>query len=141
MQRGDNRVRIRRASFAAPQEIVVRRPGTPAAPARVPTAPAAAAALAGSAHPRSRQEPAAIPNLLLVKIAHRRHLLRSRLAGRAAVRARRRTRAARQGALHHRTMKLMNEIEAEVGGIDRKQAGDERAAGGVRGGLFAIRPV
>ena len=36
VQRGDNRVRIRRASFAAPQEIVVAAP-TYAAPSAAPT--------------------------------------------------------------------------------------------------------
>src|ERR1700724_1297021 len=36
VQRGDNRVRIRRASFAAPQEIVVAAPSYAAAPEAPP---------------------------------------------------------------------------------------------------------
>ena len=68
VQRGDNRVRIRRAQFAAPQEIVVAPPAyasapyqaAPAtlAPAAVPTPPADAA---------KPEKPAADPNLVLVK--------------------------------------------------------------------------
>src|ERR1035441_2175864 len=67
VQRGDNRVRIRRASFAAPQEIVVAAPSYPAASA----APAFASA-PPSAHPameasKEKGEQPHDPNLALVK--------------------------------------------------------------------------
>src|SRR5271169_669597 len=68
VQRGDNRVRIRRASFAAPQEIVVAHPGYPgyaAAPAAAP-GPAAAAPIPAPTHESPKEKPAD-PNLVLVK--------------------------------------------------------------------------
>src|SRR4029077_18638281 len=66
VQRGDNRVRIRRASFAAPQEIVVAAPSytSPAAPAPAAASPAA------TAHPAieaPKGEKPHDPNLVLVK--------------------------------------------------------------------------
>ena len=69
VQRGDNRVRIRRASFAAPQEIVVSAPSYTAS---APASPASAAAspAAPSAHPAieaPRGEKPHDPNLVLVK--------------------------------------------------------------------------
>ena len=69
VQRGDNRVRIRRASFAAPQEIVVAAPSYTAS---APASPASAAAspAAPSAHPAieaPRGEKPHDPNLILVK--------------------------------------------------------------------------
>ena len=67
VQRGENRVRIRRASFAAPQEIVVAAPSYAAASA----APAFASA-PPSAHPameasKEKGEQPRDPNLVLVK--------------------------------------------------------------------------
>jgi len=64
VQRGDNRVRIRRAAFA-PQEIVLAPPSYAAAAQVHPVAPAAAAP-AGSPAPVEREK-GADPNLTLVK--------------------------------------------------------------------------
>lgn len=70
VQRGENRVRIRRAGFAsAPQEIVV----TPTGPAVASSAPAPIAAAPAPALEAAREKtekpekPAADPNLVLVK--------------------------------------------------------------------------
>jgi acetyl-CoA carboxylase biotin carboxyl carrier protein len=57
VQRGDNRVRIRRASFAAPQEIVVAPPTLPASVAAAPAQPAR----------EKDSQPGPDPNLVLVK--------------------------------------------------------------------------
>ena len=58
VQRGDNRVRIRRASFTAPQEIVVAAPSYAAASAPQPFAAAALRALRhGSAQGEGRAAP------------------------------------------------------------------------------------
>src|SRR5689334_11341902 len=70
VQRGDNRVRIRRAGFAAPQEIVIG-PQAASAPPPAQQVPAAA-----PAHPPVHtveapvgkpEKPAADPNVVLVK--------------------------------------------------------------------------
>src|SRR5690349_10856859 len=68
VQRGDNRVRIRRAGFAAPQEIVVASPTTVAAqPVQYTPAPAHSPAPAVEAPQEKPEKPAADPNLVLVK--------------------------------------------------------------------------
>src|SRR5271169_4538540 len=68
VQRGDNRVRIRRASFAPPQEIVVAHPGYAAAPATGPlTSPGPAATAPPAATHEAPKEKPADPNLILVK--------------------------------------------------------------------------
>src|ERR1017187_10532320 len=68
-QRGDNRVRIRRASFAAPQEIVMAHPGYAPAQAAAQAVAQAPAALAPTPAPtyESPKEKPADPNLVLVK--------------------------------------------------------------------------
>ena len=58
----------------------------------------------------------------------------SRLARLAAFRPRRRTGAGRQGALHHRIDEADERDRMRARGHHREQAGDERPAGGVRGG-------
>jgi acetyl-CoA carboxylase biotin carboxyl carrier protein len=64
VQRGDNRVRIRRAGFAASQEIVVAAPAYTAAPPALPAGVAAAPAET----PREKDsKPGPDPNLVLVK--------------------------------------------------------------------------
>src|SRR4029077_16096356 len=64
VQRGDNRVRIRRASFSAPQEIVVAAPSyaAQAAPSPSPAAPAAHPAIEAPKGEKPHD-----PNLVLVK--------------------------------------------------------------------------
>src|SRR5215470_1369335 len=72
VQRGENRVRIRRAAFASPQEIVLAPQAYPAAVAMpsgtVPATPAAAAATAPALEPAAEKaEKPPDPNLVLVK--------------------------------------------------------------------------
>ena len=67
VQRGDNRVRIRRAAFASPQEIVVNPPAYAAAPATVASQGAPQAALAPSEAAKPKGEKPPDPNLTLVK--------------------------------------------------------------------------
>jgi acetyl-CoA carboxylase biotin carboxyl carrier protein len=63
VQRGDNRVRIRRSSFAAPQEFVVAPHGYAAAPL-----PSQAGVAPAPSEPREKDsKPGPDPNLVLVK--------------------------------------------------------------------------
>src|SRR5258706_3564177 len=64
VQRGENRVRIRRAGFASPQEIVVNPPAYAAAP---PANMAPQAILAPSEASKPKGEKPPDPNLTLVK--------------------------------------------------------------------------
>jgi acetyl-CoA carboxylase biotin carboxyl carrier protein len=116
VQRGDNRVRIRRGGFAAPQEIVVASPAPVAAPAYA-TVAAAAHAPAVEAPKEKPEKPAADPNLVLVK---------SPIVGtfyeapapdaQPFVRVGERIQVGKVLCIIE-SMKLMNEIEAEVNGI------------------------
>src|ERR1043166_8307412 len=65
VQRGDSRVRIRRAGFAASQEVVVAPQAYAASPQPI-TAAASAGASAAADAPRL-EKPAADPNVTLVK--------------------------------------------------------------------------
>ena len=66
VQRGDNRVRIRRGgSFASPQEIVVSPYAAPPVAAVPPVAPTPAVAAVEPAKPKAEKQPDA--NLVLVK--------------------------------------------------------------------------
>ena len=102
VQRGENRVRIRRASFAAPQEIVVAAPSYAAPPRRRSRRRPAPPPLPRRGAAKAQRREAARSNLVLVKSPIVGTFYEAASPGRAAVRARRRTRAARQGALHHR---------------------------------------
>jgi acetyl-CoA carboxylase biotin carboxyl carrier protein len=118
VQRGDNRVRIRRAGFAAPQEIVVA-PQTVAAPPAYAPAPvhAPAPTPAVEAPKEKSDKPAADPNLVLVK---------SPIVGTfyeapapdapSFVRVGERIQIGKVLCIIE-SMKLMNEIEAEVSGV------------------------
>ena len=66
VQRGDNRVRIRRASFTAPQEIALAAPSYAAStpPSFAPAPPAAHSAMEA---PKEKGEKPRDPNLVLVK--------------------------------------------------------------------------
>ena len=101
VQRGENRVRIRRTtSVAGSQEIVLMPQAQQvAAPASAAVAGPAPTPAIGTPAPK---DPKSDPNLVLVKSPIVGTFYESRLPGFAAVRARGRTRAARQGALHHR---------------------------------------
>jgi acetyl-CoA carboxylase biotin carboxyl carrier protein len=68
VQRGENRVRIRRASYAAPQEIVVAAPSfAAAAPAQSSSVPAPSSAPPAIEAPKEKGEKPHDPHLVLVK--------------------------------------------------------------------------
>jgi acetyl-CoA carboxylase biotin carboxyl carrier protein len=110
VQRGENRVRIRRASFAAPQEIVMA-PAYGATPAVVP-----ASAPPASTHEAPKEKPAD-PNLVLVKSPIVGTFYESASPGAAPfVRVGERVQPGKVLCIIE-SMKLMNEIEAETSGI------------------------
>jgi acetyl-CoA carboxylase biotin carboxyl carrier protein len=143
VQRGDNRVRIRRASFAAPQEIVVAAPSytssapaSPAAAAAPPSAPSAHAAIEAP-----RGEKPHDPNLVLVK---------SPIVGtfyEAAspeappfVRIGERVQPGKVLCIIE-SMKLMNEIESETSGIIESKLVMNGQPVEYGEALFAVRTV
>ena len=143
VQRGDNRVRIRRASFAAPQEIVVAAPSytssapaSPAAAAAPPSAPSAHAAIEAP-----RGEKPHDPNLVLVK---------SPIVGtfyEAAspeappfVRVGERVQPGKVLCIIE-SMKLMNEIESETSGIIESKLVMNGQPVEYGEALFAVRTV
>jgi acetyl-CoA carboxylase biotin carboxyl carrier protein len=119
VQRGDNRVRIRRASFAAPQEILVSptayAPQTMAAPASATAAPAAVEPPApGLGAPQGKPSD---PGLVLVKSPIVGTFYESPSPGSAPfVRVGERVQPGKVLCIIE-SMKLMNEIEAETSGI------------------------
>ena len=119
VQRGDNRVRIRRASFATPQEFVVTAPGYAAVPPVAPpaaTGPAGAAPQPAPAHEPPKEKPAD-PNLLLVKSPIVGTFYESASPGAPPfVRVGERVQPGKVLCIIE-SMKLMNEIEAETSGI------------------------
>src|ERR1035437_7811925 len=114
VQRGDNRVRIRRSSFTAPQEIVVAAPSYAAAsaPASVSTAPPFAMKAQ-----KERGEKPHDPNLVLVKspIVGTFYEAASPEAS-PFVRVGERVQPGKVLCIIE-SMKLMNEIESETSGI------------------------
>jgi acetyl-CoA carboxylase biotin carboxyl carrier protein len=138
VQRGENRVRIRRASFAAPQEIVVAAPTYTSAPAAPP--PAAAAAPPATTHEAPKEKPAD-PTLVLVK---------SPIVGtfyEAAspdappfVRVGERVQPGKVLCIIE-SMKLMNEIEAETSGIIESKLVMNGQPVEYGEALFAVRAV
>ena len=116
VQRGDNRVRIRRASFAAPQEIVVAP--TAYAPQSVPaSAPAPIAAALPAPGTGASQGKPADPGLVLVKSPIVGTFYESPSPGSAPfVRVGERVQPGKVLCIIE-SMKLMNEIEAETSGI------------------------
>jgi len=115
VQRGENRVRIRRASFATPQEIVVAAPGYAAAPPVAAPSSAAAHSL-----PLTHEAPAAKPadpGLVLVKSPIVGTFYESTSPGAPPfVRVGERVQPGKVLCIIE-SMKLMNEIEAETSGI------------------------
>jgi acetyl-CoA carboxylase biotin carboxyl carrier protein len=116
VQRGENRVRIRRAGFATPQEIVVNPPAYAAAPPMVPAAPAhPALAPTEAAKPKGEKPPD--PNLTLVKSPIVGTFYESPSPGSASfVNVGDRVQPGKVLCIIE-SMKLMNEIEAETTGI------------------------
>ncbi|MGA2116991.1 MAG: acetyl-CoA carboxylase biotin carboxyl carrier protein [Bryobacteraceae bacterium] len=135
VQRGENRVRIRRAAFAASQEFVVSPQGA-SAPAPVPVAPAAA--------PRAEDKASAAKsdaNVALIKSPIVGTFYEGPSPGSPPfVRIGERVEPGKVLCIIE-SMKLMNEIEAETGGIiDSKLVANGQA---VEYGeaLFGIRTV
>ncbi len=138
VQRGDNRVRIRRASFAAPQEIVVAAPSYAAASAPQPVATAPPPAMEA---PREKGEKPNDPNLVLVK---------SPIVGtfyEAAspeappfVRVGERVQPGKVLCIIE-SMKLMNEIESETSGIIESKLVMNGQPVEYGEALFAVRTV
>jgi acetyl-CoA carboxylase biotin carboxyl carrier protein len=103
VQRGENRVRIRRAAFAAPQEFVHSAPAAPPPPSEAP-------------QDKGRDQPAD-PNLTLVKSPIVGTFYESASPGAAPfVRVGERVQPGKVLCIIE-SMKLMNEIEAEISGI------------------------
>ena len=141
VQRGDNRVRIRRSSFAAPQEIVVAAPSYAAAsapPTFAATPPAVQPALDAS---KEKGEQPRDPNLVLVK---------SPIVGtfyEAAspeappfVRVGERVQPGKVLCIIE-SMKLMNEIESETSGIIESKLVMNGQPVEYGEALFAVRTV
>jgi len=137
VQRGDNRVRIRRASFTAPQEIVVAAPSY-AAFAPPPNATTAHSAMEA---PKEKGEQPHDPNLVLVK---------SPIVGtfyEAAspeappfVRVGERVQPGKVLCIIE-SMKLMNEIESETSGIIESKLVMNGQPVEYGEALFAVRTV
>lgn len=138
VQRGDNRVRIRRASFAAPQEFVVAAPSYAAASAPPHFAPAAHSAMEA---PKEKGEQPHDPTLVLVK---------SPIVGtfyEAAspetppfVRVGERVQPGKVLCIIE-SMKLMNEIESETSGIIESKLVMNGQPVEYGEALFAVRTV
>ncbi len=147
VQRGDNRVRIRRAAFAAPQEIVFAPPAY-AAPMNTVASGAAPPPAAGSASspppaPAAPEKEAkgADPNL---------HLVKSPIVGTfyeapspdapPFVRIGERVQPGKVLCIIE-SMKLMNEIEAEVAGVVESKLVINGQPVEYGEALFAVRSV
>jgi acetyl-CoA carboxylase biotin carboxyl carrier protein len=138
VQRGENRVRIRRASFATSQEIVVTQPAYPAA---APAAVAAPMASAAPAAPEKPEKPAADPNLVLVKSPIVGTFYESPSPGSPAfVKPGERVQPGKVLCIIE-SMKLMNEIEAEVSGVVESKLVMNGQPVEYGEALFAIRTV
>jgi acetyl-CoA carboxylase biotin carboxyl carrier protein len=143
VQRGENRVRIRRAAFATSQEIVVSQPyAATAAAAAAPPAPALTAPEA----PRKEEKPEktekpADSNVTLVKSPIVGTFYECPSPGAAPfVRIGERVQPGKVLCIIE-SMKLMNEIESEVGGIVESKLVPNGQPVEYGEALFAIRAV
>ena len=144
VQRGENRVRIRRSSYPAPQEIFVAAPGYvgggPPAGAPAPAPPPAAAAPPAPAREAPKEKPAD-PNLVLVKSPIVGTFYESASPGAAPfVRVGERVEVGKVLCIIE-SMKLMNEIEAETSGIVESKLVMNGQPVEYGEALFAIRAV
>src|SRR5215469_11053423 len=143
VQRGDNRVRIRRAAFVAPPEIVVAPPAY-AAPVAAPAhaAPAAPAAAAPPAETHKEKEAKGTdPGLSLVKSPIVGTFYESPSPDAPPfVRVGERVQPGKVLCIIE-SMKLMNEIEAEVSGIVESKLVMNGQPVEYGEALFAIRAV
>ena len=138
VQRGENRVRIRRAAFASPQEFVLSQPAAHSAPVAM-SAPAVAPAppVPGTEKP----EKAADPNLVLVKSPIVGTFYEGPSPGSAPfVRVGERVAPGKVLCIIE-SMKLMNEIEAETSGIVESKLVLNGQPVEYGEALFAIRAV
>jgi acetyl-CoA carboxylase biotin carboxyl carrier protein len=137
VQRGENRVRIRRAAFAAPQEFVVApHPGVPREPAPATPQPPASEA----PKDKDRDQPAD-PNLTLVKSPIVGTFYEAASPGAAPfVRVGERVQPGKVLCIIE-SMKLMNEIEAETSGIIESKLVMNGQPVEYGEALFAIRAV
>jgi acetyl-CoA carboxylase biotin carboxyl carrier protein len=141
VQRGDNRVRIRRAAFTAPQEIVVSAPSYGAASTAPSIATAPPSAHSAMEAPKERGEQPHDPTLVLVK---------SPIVGtfyEAAspeappfVRVGERVQPGKVLCIIE-SMKLMNEIESETSGIVESKLVMNGQPVEYGEALFAVRAV
>jgi acetyl-CoA carboxylase biotin carboxyl carrier protein len=143
VQRGDNRVRIRRSSFAAPQEIVVAAPSYAAASTPAPTSAGTAPPSTHSAieAPKEKGEKPHDPNLVLVKspIVGTFYEAASPEAA-PFVRVGERVQPGKVLCIIE-SMKLMNEIEAEIAGMIESKLVPNGQPVEYGEALFAIRPL
>ena len=141
VQRGENRVRIRRASFPGPQEIVVSAPSYAAtsAPAIAQSAPSAAPPAVEASAPKG--EKPQDPTLVLVKspIVGTFYEAASPEAP-TFVRIGERVQPGKVLCIIE-SMKLMNEIECEVAGVIESKLVMNGQAVEYGEALFAVRTV
>src|SRR5206468_7800313 len=138
VQRGDSRVRIRRAGFAASQEVVVAPQAYAAAP---PPVAAAAAAIAPAAEVPKAEKPAADPNVVLIKSPIVGTFYESAAPDSPPfVRTGERVQPGKVLCIIE-SMKLMNEIEAEVSGVVESKLVLNGQPVEYGEALFAIRTV
>jgi acetyl-CoA carboxylase biotin carboxyl carrier protein len=140
VQRGDNRVRIRRAVFATPQEIVLAPQGYAAPSAPPPPAMPSPAEPAAEA-PQAKEPKAADPSRLLVKSP----IVGTFYDGPSPdsppfVRVGERVQPGKVLCIIE-SMKLMNEIEAEASGIIESKLVMNGQPVEYGEALFAIRAV
>ena len=144
VQRGDNRVRIRRAGFANPQEIVMSpsyaAPAAPTLPATAAVAPESAAAPAPDA-PKPKGEKPSDPNVTLVKSPIVGTFYECPSPGAPSfVNVGDRVQPGKVLCIIE-SMKLMNEIEAEMSGIVESRLVLNGQPVEYGEALFAIRAV
>jgi acetyl-CoA carboxylase biotin carboxyl carrier protein len=145
VQRGDNRVRIRRAGFANPQEILLAQPAYAAAPAVGPSASATAgpAPIPAIESTQQREEAKAVPdaNITLVKSPIVGTFYESPSPGAASfVSIGDRVQPGKVLCIIE-SMKLMNEIEAECSGVVERKLVLNGQPVEYGEALFAIRTV
>ncbi|HXA48716.1 MAG TPA: acetyl-CoA carboxylase biotin carboxyl carrier protein [Candidatus Acidoferrum sp.] len=139
VQRGDNRVRIRRASFASPQEIVVAPSGY--APPPYQAAAFAAPVAAPTAEAAEPPPPAIDPKLVLVKSPIVGTFYEAPSPDAAPfVRTGERVQNGKVLCIIE-SMKLMNEIECEVSGIVESKLVMNGQPVEYGEALFAIRTI
>jgi acetyl-CoA carboxylase biotin carboxyl carrier protein len=141
VQRGDNRVRIRRASFASPQEIVVAPSGYAPPPYQAAAFAAPAPVAAPTAEASKPETPAVDPKLVLVKSPIVGTFYEAPSPDAAPfVRTGERVQNGKVLCIIE-SMKLMNEIECEVSGIVESKLVMNGQPVEYGEALFAIRTI